>query len=434
MPHERVTHAPHERCDVLIIGGGPAGLAAALEIKRLLGAGLTAAKIKVIEREEEIGGTPRLCHHTGFGLRDLYRLHSGPGYAQEYRRRVEAAAIDVQTSATVTGWLDAHTVMVTTPRGVQQIEAQAILLATGCRERPAPARGVAGSRPQGIYTTGSLQRFVYQHGQQVGKRAVIAGAETISLSALLTLHHANVTVAAMVTEHPHHQIPLQFLPVKWVAAGRRGVQVLGRVRVNQIIGHKRVEAVELVHLDSEQVETIGCDTVVFTGDWIPEHELARLGGIEVDPATRGPRVDTELRTSTPGIFAAGNLLRGAEAADYAAMEGRHAARAMARYLAGAPWPTHWLPITPGRQMAWLVPNALPAHPYKPFRAHPPFQAHFRFQVNQFCRSAQIQVYQGEKELYRHRFRRLTPNQSAWISSDWLAAVDYQGEALHWALL
>ena len=138
---------PTERCSVLIIGSGPAGLAAALQLRKQ---GVT--NIKVVEREAEAGGMPRFCNHTGFGLRDLQRLHSGPSYARAYRQRTLDAGIALETATTITGWVGPHAVTATSPAGVKQIEATVILLATGCRERPAAARLIPGYRPLGIFT------------------------------------------------------------------------------------------------------------------------------------------------------------------------------------------------------------------------------------------------------------------------------------------
>jgi len=408
-----------DHCAVLIVGAGPAGLAAALELKRL---GVT--DVRVVEREEEAGGIPRICHHTGFGMRDLRRLYTGPAYARHYVRRAEMAGIEIHTSTAVTGWAGPTTLTLTSPRGVNQIQAQAILLATGCRERPRSARLIPGSRPQGIFTTGSLQRFVYQYGQRVGRRAVVVGAELVSLSALLTLAHARIPVAAMVTEFPHHQIYFPYLPVKWWLADLMlRVPLITRAQVSRIIGRQRVEAVEISHLDSGQTEAIACDTVVFTGDWIPEHELARLGNIVIDPATRGPRVDTCLRTSVRGVFAAGNLLRGAETADSAALEGRYAARCIRSFLEQGTWPDHVLPLQVEAPIAWISPNAVVVSEDRLGLGG------FVFRVSEFCQGAKVRVYQGDRVMHTQMFRRLLPNRSAHLGDDWLAAVRPDGEAL-----
>ena len=159
-----------EHCTVAIVGSGPAGLAAALELRRQGVEG-----VAVFEREAEAGGMPRFCDHIGFGLRDLRFPYTGPDYAAHYRRAAEAARVPIYTSTAVTGWTGPKTLAVTGPAGPQEIRAEAVLLATGCRERPRSARLIPGRRPLGIFTTGSLQHFTHEHDQPIGRRAVIVG-------------------------------------------------------------------------------------------------------------------------------------------------------------------------------------------------------------------------------------------------------------------
>ena len=339
-------------------------------------------------------------------------------------REAEAAGVEIRTSTTMTGWQSSATVTFTSPRGLGQIEAGAILLATGCRERPRSARLVPGRRPQGVFTTGSLQRFVYQHRLPVGKRAVIVGAELVSLSALMTLAHARVSAAAMVTELPRHQIYFPYLPAKWYFADLAArTPVVTGARVSNIVGGTRVEGVEITHLASEQREMLACDTVVFTGDWIPEHELARLSGLTLDPGTRGPQVDAGFRTSARGVFAAGNLLRGAETADTCALEGARGARHIHDYLNTGQWPAASLPVQVKPPITWMFPNVVRVSGERPVAGG------FTFRVREFCQDARVTVWQGEKSLYAQSFRQLSPNDSARLGSDWLAAVNPAGEAL-----
>ncbi len=313
--------------DVLIIGGGPAGLSAAIELKKQ-----GIKNILVVDREPEAGGMPRMCHHTGFGREDLWRMWSGPKYAKYYRDLADKMDVEVRTSTTITGWNDKNKLAYTSPQGLGEIEAGAILLATGVRERPRAARLIPGKRPQGIFTTGSLQRFLYQEHLPVGKRAVIIGAELVSLSALMSLMGAKIECAMMVTEEASHQIEFPYVVMKWALADIISrTPVLTNTRISNIFGQKQVEGIELTHKDGSK-RIVECDTVIFTGNWIPEHELARMGGLEINSMTKGPVIDNNFKSSVDGVYVAGNLLRGVETADHCALEGQRAARAIREFL------------------------------------------------------------------------------------------------------
>src|SRR5215212_9516622 len=308
---------------VALVGGGPAGLAAALAVRSL-----GVAEVVVIEREREAGGIPRHARHQGFGLRDLRRPLSGPAYARRHVELARTSGAELLLDTMVTGWAADRSLELTGPGGRSGLRPAAVVLATGCRERPRSARLVPGSRPDGVLTTGMLQQLVYLQGLPAGRRALVVGAEHVSFSAIMTLAHGGARTVALATELPRHQSLGAF---RLGALARYRVPVWTRTRVSAIRGRPRVEAVELTDLASGAMRTIECDTVVFTADWIPDHELAVMAGLELDPHTRGPAVDAALRSSAAGVFAAGNLVHGAEQADVAALGGRHAAAGVARY-------------------------------------------------------------------------------------------------------
>ncbi len=409
--------------DVLIVGAGPAGLAAALELKRL-----GVKDIIIAERESEVGGIPRLCGHTGFGLRDFHRVMTGPDYVKRYHDLALNADLNLRVANTVntinnsSNQKNKINVTITSPSGINEIEAKAVLIATGVRERPRSARLVPGYRPQGVFTTGSLQRFVYEHHLPVGKRAVIVGAEVVSLSVVTTLLHAGVKVAAMVTELPSHQLFLPiFLPAKVLYADLLArTKILPNRKVMNIFGQSRVEGVETRDLESGAREFIECDTIVFTGDWIPENELARNAGVETSKPWMGPQVDGMFRTSQMGVFAAGNVLRGVETADWAAMEGRAAARAMARWLENAEWSASRLNVEVEAPISWICPNVL----------SPDVRVDgFRIWSKEFRRDAVLQLRQGGRVLYEKRIRWLKANIALSLERRWVEKVNYAGEAV-----
>ena len=404
-----------EKHEVAIVGAGPAGLAAAIELKRL-----GVSDIVVLDREEAAGGMPQNCHHTGFGLRDLHMLHTGPGYAQTYVRRAEKASIDIRKSTTVTGWSGATTLALTSPRGLAEVEAKTILLATGCRERPRAARLIPGDRPQGIFTTGSLQHFLHAYHYPVGKKAVVVGSELVGFSAMLSLAGAHIPVAAMTTEAPHYELAWPYVPAKWLLADIwPRTALLTSAHVSRIIGKKRVEAVEVVSA-SGKTEIIDCDTVVFSADWIPQNELARSGGLAIDTGTRGPRVDAYLRTSAPGVFAAGNVLRGAEMADAAALEGRYVARSMQTYLNRGVWPSAAVPVEVADPLLWIEPNAVsPQDDAAPL-------GYALLRVKSEIANATLLVQQGEKTLHRQHLGRLRLGTAHRLDATWMPKVDASG--------
>ncbi|MYV47728.1 FAD-dependent oxidoreductase [Streptomyces sp. SID2888] len=372
--------------DVLIIGGGPAGLTAAAEL-----AGRRAGKILVVDRERDAGGIPRHSDHTGYGLRDLHRVMSGPAYARHLVRAATAAGAEIRTRTMVTGWADADTLDVTSPEGRYRIRPRALVLATGARERPRTARRVPGDRPHGVYTTGQLQNLVHLHHRPVGKRAVIVGGELVSWSAAVTLREAGCTPALMISQYPKAESYGAFN-----AAGRTvlRVPVATRSRVTRIIGKGRCEAVEIEHLDTGRRRTVACDTVVFTGDWIPDHELARAAGITLDTGTLGPLTDTALRTSLPGVFAAGNLLHPVDTADVAALDGKHVAEQVVRYLNGERPSDQGVRLIADAPFRWVAPQLL--RPQDPA----PARSRLLLWTDEFVRFPKVTVRQDGRVVSR----------------------------------
>jgi thioredoxin reductase len=414
---------------VVVVGAGPAGLSAAVELLRL-GTG----PVLVTDRESEPGGVPRHSWHTGYGLRDLRRVMTGPAYARSLVAVALSAGADLRAGTTVTGWTPGpdgtYEVTMTSPAGRQTVRAAAVLLATGCRERPRTARLVPGDRPVGVMTTGELQQRVYLDGERLAGRALVVGAEHVSFSAALTLQHAGADVVALVTEHERQQ---SYAAFRFGAAVRWRVPVWTCSAVRRITGRGRLEGVEVADVRTGAARFVPCEVVVFTGDWIPDHELARRAGLAMDPGTRGPAVDTTLATSLTGVFAAGNLVHAAETADVAALSGRHAARHIAAFLGGvaaaagpgaaarpgAAAAGARLPVLAEPPLRWISPNAIGS-------AAPPPLGRFVLRSAVFRRGVRLEVRQDGRLLARSRPARLIPERPVHLGAAWLDRVDPAG--------
>jgi thioredoxin reductase len=315
----------------------------------------------------------------------------------------------------------------TSPGGPETVAAAAVLLATGCRERPRTARLVPGDRPAGVMTTGELQQRVYLGGERLAGRALVVGAEHVSFSAALTLAHAGADVVALVTEHERQQ---SYAAFRFGAAVRWRVPVWTSTAVRRIAGRGRLKGCEVADVRTGAARFVPCEVVVFTGDWIPDHELARVAGLAMDPGTRGPVVDTTLATSLTGVFAAGNLVHAAETADIAALSGRHAARHIAAVLGGAPAAGSsavsaasaaaagaGLAVLVEPPLRWISPNVIR------MPAAPPPLGRFVLRSAGFRRGARLEVRQDGRLLARSRPVRLIPERPVHLGAGWLALVD-----------
>jgi thioredoxin reductase len=411
---------PVEEVDALVVGGGPAGLAAAAALAR------AGARTIVVDREPELGGIPRHTDHLGYGMREFRRILRGPAYARACAARAARAGADLRPATTVTGWTNGdgaagRAVTTTSPGGTGVIRAGAVLLATGTRERPRTARLVPGTRPAGLLTTGALQQLAMLGRESVGRRAVVVGAEHVSFSAVLTLRRAGCGVTAVVTDERRHQ---SYAALR-LAATRGRVPVLTRTALTAVMGRRRVEAVELTGLDTGATRRLECDTVVFTGDWFPDHELARRGRLVMNAGTRAPSVDAGYRTTAPGVFAAGNLLHGAETAGVCARDGEWVAAAMLDWLhAGAPaWPVpDAVSVECAPPLRWVSPNAI-----GPGVALP--HGHFLLRSSAFARWPRVTVDQGGRTLWSGRLRRIVPTMPVHLRAGWLDRIDPTGGAV-----
>ncbi|WP_165848328.1 NAD(P)/FAD-dependent oxidoreductase [Candidatus Cryosericum hinesii] len=319
-----------EKYDVIVIGAGPAGLAAAIEAKKT-----GAQDVLVIERAQELGGILQQCIHNGFGLQIFKKDLTGPTYAQRF--------IDELAELHVDTLLDAMTLNVTSERhvyatsrwsGFVELDTRALVLAMGCRERTRAQIALPGTRPAGVYTAGTAQRFVNIEGFMPGKRFVILGSGDIGMIMARRLTFEGAKVERVLEIMPFltgltrnyvqclldYDIPLQL-----------------HHTVKRIIGNDRVEAIESVQIDEHRnpmpgtEETIPCDTLLLSVGLIPENELSRKAGVALDPVTGGPFVDERMQTSVPGIFAAGNVVHVYDLVDWVTQAGLLCGRNAAQY-------------------------------------------------------------------------------------------------------
>jgi len=391
--------------DVAVIGGGPAGISACLELSKL-----SALKIALFECDNELGGMPRSCH-VFFGMRDRKRVYTGPAYARRLDRLVRKTPVQVYTGARVLNLIPgkhgaSHRLDVLSPHGLISYESRFVLLATGCFENSRSARLIPGTRPAGLYTTGTLQQLVNLRQLKPGKRAVIIGSELVALSCVLTLRRAGVSIAGIVEEdrelqtYPYVAAPMGFL---------FHFPIYKETSVKAIVGNKRVEGVELIRGKDEKPLQLECDTVVVTGRFRPDSSLIDSTPIEQDPSTRGPGVDMNLMTSVPNIFAAGNVLRGADMHDLCALEGRLAASNIMKKLEfDETGMDQFIPLRAERPIRYVVPQRIAPMQIKK-RLLSKLLPWTAIQVERTLLNPVIQARSGREKIWKDSFSKLIAN-------------------------
>ena len=309
-------------CTVAIVGGGTAGLALATELRRR-----GVDNVVVLERETQAGGVPRHCGHYPFGLRELKRLMKGPDYARVLVRNAISAGVDIRTGTTVTALHANARLSISTADGLMNLQAERVVLCTGVRESSRAQRFLSGQRPQGVISTGALQSMVYLHGQRPFRRPVILGTELVSFSAIMTCRHLGMHPVAMIEENNRITVRQFMRPYPAIM----GVPVKFGACDLRVLGDKTVEAVEYTDQHGLR-QTIKTDGIIVSGKFRPESALLYASHIEVDPATGGPSVDQYGRTTDPGYFCTGNLLRPVETSSWCWHEAVECAARVARDL------------------------------------------------------------------------------------------------------
>lgn len=389
------------RHDLVIVGGGPAGMAAAAAA---YDAGCT--DVVILEREPEIGGILRQCIHAGFGLHKLGRELTGPEYADVYRRQVLERNIRVYYDTTVTAVTPEKLVTAQNREGILKIQAGAIILAMGCRERSRGALNIPGYRPAGIYSAGTAQRLVNIEGFMPGKNVVILGSGDIGLimARRMTLEGAKVHAVAEV------------LPYSG-GLKRNIVQCLEdfdiplylSTTVVDIHGRERLEGVTLARVDENRrpipgtEQYIPCDTLLLSVGLLPENELSSAAGVHLSGVTGGPEVTDRLATSIPGVFACGNVLHVHDLVDFVSQEAQRAGENAALYLQGARAGSRSVRLEGKNGVRYTVPQSIDPENMDE-------TVTVRFRVAQPYRDAALCAYADGTLLRRIPKRILTPGE------------------------
>lgn len=342
--------------DIVVIGGGPAGMAAAVAA---YDAG--CKDVVILDREPQLGGILMQCIHNGFGLHKLGRELTGPEYAAVYARQVEERKIPVYTQTMVTDISPDKIVTARNRSGILKLQAKAVILAMGCRERSRGALNICGSRPAGVYSAGTAQKLVNCMGYHVGKRVVILGSGDIGLIMARRMSYEGAKVEAVCEVMPYSggltRNIVQCLE-------DFGIPLYLSTTVVQIHGDKRLEGVTIAQVDeNRQVKEdtkryIPCDTLLLSVGLIPENELTRAAGIPIDPVTNGALVDENCQTQKPGIFACGNVLQVHDLVDYVSEEAERAGISAAKLVCGQLHRHTAIATKPGNGVRYVLPQTI----------------------------------------------------------------------------
>ena len=400
--------------DVVVIGGGPAGRAAALAAHN------AGAHVAIVEREQHLGGILRQCIHPGFGLSHFKQELTGPEYAQRFIDQVRATDIALFLGSMVLGIDSAegdpgtgktagatavHTVTLMSPAGMLQLTGRAVVLAMGCRERTRSEIKIPGSRPAGVFTAGLAQRYINIENLKPGSRAVILGSGDIGL-----IMARRCTLEGISVEGVYELMPY--------ANGLRrnvknclddfGIPLHLSTTVTRVIGHDRVEAVEVSQVDERLAPIAGtkrivpCDTLLLSVGLIPENELSVAARVELDPRTRGAVVNQSLQTGVPGIFACGNVLHVHDLADNVTTESERAGAAAAAYALGTgagAVPDCELTVSPAGVAGYALPGRITTVAL----------TKLNFRVRRPVDAARVRILAGDEELFAGKVRPFKPS-------------------------
>ena len=396
-----------EQKDVVIIGGGPAGLAAAVELHKQ-----GIRNMIILEREAMLGGILRQCIHDGFGLGRFGESLSGPEYAQAFIDEVNKREIPYETSATVLSLTADRVVTASTRNGLRQYQAKAVVLAMGCKERSRGALGIPGERPAGVFTAGTAQAYMNLYNRMPGKEVIILGSGDIGMIMARRMTLEGAKVLACVEVMPYSG-----------GLTRNIVQCLQDFDIPLYLSHTivdiqgkaRVEKATVAKVDENRRPIPGTemefdvDTILLSVGLIPENELTRQAGIPMDPHTKGAVVYENMETGIPGVFACGNVVHVHDLVDFVSGESDLAGASAAAYvLKGEAADTVVLDLVPGNGVGYTVPQRV--RPADVDRS-----VNISFRVRQNYGPSQITVTCGGRQLARFKRQRMAPGEMEHIA-------------------
>ena len=390
--------------DLAVVGGGPAGMAAALKARE---EGIE--KIIILERADTLGGILEQCIHTGFGLHYFGEELSGPEYAGRFIKKVSETDIDVKVDTMVLDISDDNVVTACNKEdGLLTIKAKAIVLAMGCRERSRGALNIAGTRPAGVYSAGTAQKLVNMKGFMPGKKVVILGSGDIGLIMARRMSLEGAEVKAVCELMPYSGGLARNIEQ---CLNDFNIPLLLSHTVVKIHGKKRVEGVTIAKVDEkgkpikETMQFIECDTLLLSVGLIPENELTKSAGINLNRITNGADVTQSRETSISGVFACGNVLHVHDLVDYVSEEAEIAGKNAALYIKGELQNEVDIPIEPDGKVRYTVPQRITEKK----------DTKVFFRVANVYENAEIKVYSGDEVIFKTRKPKVAPGEMQCIT-------------------